>query len=410
MYLIAVKLIEILARAGFVAGLTYSLPLQAAGQFGLVVTLVGLFALGFGWERHIDLQRRIVSSDEPTFDAAIAAAVPFWGFNYALLLPAFLVCAALLAQLDALELALAAVVVISEHIGNQAYQMALVNRRYRTLVPMVAAKNLAALAIVLPSMLFAPSKLTLGFVLAVWAGVALLSGLAVAVSWWRIRHHPPKRGRLSLRADILPQHHASLTHFRIGVVAYLMLQYDRLAVGTFAGLAEAGVYFRHVLLIFFGYQLYTVASFNRITPAIFAAAKSQSVPALLARVRREYLVLVALAVAGAGAAVVIDLALGRLISTHYHLSYALAAVLLSGALLRIAADFGGLIVNARMREGTLARAQLTAFACGIVLLAGLTAAFGIMGAAIANIVTSAIYLLLVARAVRALPALAETAP
>lgn len=403
MFLVAIKLIEILARAGFVAGITYSLGLVAAGQFGLVVTLIGLFALGFGWERHIDIQRRMVGEPAPLFDRAVSAAIPFWGFNYAAMLPVFVAVAWAMAKLDAGQLALAAVVVVSEHIANQAYQMSLVDRRYRPLVLLVAAKNLTALGIVLPDMLFAPGRLTLDFVLSVWAIASAVSTLAIVAGWRRRRQHLPLTTDLSWRERLLSQHRASFTHFRIGVVAFLMLQYDRLAVGAFAGLADAGIYFRHVLLIFFGYQLYTVASFNRITPTIFGAAKHEGIATLVRRLRREYVALLTLALAGAGGAIALDLVLGGAISQRYHLNYLLAAILLVGTMLRIAADFAGLIVNARRQEKALGKAQIVAFACGAALLAGLTWWLGILGAAIANVATSAIYLCLVVRAVHALP-------
>ncbi|WP_374943858.1 lipopolysaccharide biosynthesis protein [Sphingomonas sp.] len=403
MYLVAIKLIEIFARAGFVAGITYSLGLSAAGQFGLVVTLIGLFALGFGWERHIDIQRRMAGEPEPTFDGMVAATVPFWGFNYTLMLPAFLLIAAFMAKLNALQLLLAASVVVAEHIANQAYQMSLIDRRYRRLVNLVAIKNLAVLAVALPDMLFASSRLTLNFVLSAWAIASVISTVAIVVGWQRIRKDTRPASRLAWRGHIRGQHRASFTHFRIGVVAFLMLQYDRLAVGTFAGLADAGIYFRHVLLIFFGYQLYTVASFNRITPAIFRVAKVEPVASLVRRLRREYLVLLSLAVGAAVASIALDLALDRAISTKYHLDYLLAAVLLTGTMLRIAADFAGMVVNARLREKMLGRAQLIAFACGGMMLAGSTWKFGILGAAIANVATSAVYLFLVVRALHAIP-------
>lgn len=402
MHLIAIKLIEILARAGFVAGVTYSLALAQAGQFGLVVTLVGLFALGFGWERHIDIQRKMVGEAEHLFDRAVRLAIPFWLFNYAVMLPAFLLSALFLARLDASQLAMAATIVVSEHIANQAYQMSLVNRRYRSLVWLVAAKNLMVLILVLPYILFAPSRLTLDFVLGGWSIVSALSTCAIIIAWHRRRLDHPLEMRVSLRDHVWPQHSVSFTHFRIGVVAYLMLQYDRLAVGAFVGLADAGIYFRHVLLISFGYQLYTVASFNRITPAIFRKAKSEPISSLLRPLRREYLTLLAIALFGACAAIALDLALGRAISVHYHLIYLLAAILLTSTMVRVAADFGGLIVNARMREKKLGEAQLIAFACGGALLAALTWRYGILGAAVANVATSTIYLALVARELRTL--------
>jgi len=403
MYLILVKLIEVVARGCFIAGITYSLPLNEAGQFGITQTLIGVFALCFGWERHVDVQRRMVGDPEPSFDRAVMAALPFWGFNYLAMAPLFLALNWAMARLDVAQLAMALVIVISEHIANQVYQMSLVNRRYRPLVALVAAKNLAVLAIVAPDMLFAPSRLTLTYALGLSAALSAVSTLAIAIGWLRMKQNAPHETRFSLANRIWPQHRASFTHFRIGIVAFLMLQYDRLAVGTFASLSEAGIYFRHVLIVFFAYQLYTIASFNRITPVIFAAAKQEPIRQLIGRLRREFIRLAALAVAGMAFAIGVDLALGGAISAKYHLRYGLALLLLVGTLIRVAADFSGMIVNARMREAALLRAQLIAFACGAILLAALTFALGIDGAATASALTSGIYLLLVVRALRAIP-------
>jgi O-antigen/teichoic acid export membrane protein len=403
MFLILVKIVEVVARGGFIAGVTYSLPLHEAGQFGIAQTLVGVFALCFGWERHVDIQRRMVGDPEPAFDRAVTAAMPFWGFNYLAMTPVFLALSWAMAKLDPLQLAMALAIVVTEHVSNQAYQMSLVNRRYRPLVAIVAARNVATLAIAAPYLLFYPSQLTLSYALGVSAVLSAASIVAIAGGWLRIQQAAPHETRFSFAGRIWPQHRASFTHFRIGIVAFLMLQYDRLAVGTFATLAESGIYFRHVLLVFFAYQLYTIASFNRITPAIFAAAKSKPVAHLIGLLRREYVRVAAIAGGGLAAAIAIDLALGRAISVKYHLEYGLALILLAGTLIRVAADFAGMIVNARMREADLLRAQLIAFACGAILLAALTFLFGIGGAAAASALTSGIYLALVARALRAFP-------
>ena len=58
MLLVVLKFVEVFARAGFIVGTSYSLGLADAGRFGLLATLVGLFAFAFNWERHVDIQRR----------------------------------------------------------------------------------------------------------------------------------------------------------------------------------------------------------------------------------------------------------------------------------------------------------------------------------------------------------------
>ena len=403
MYLVTIKFIEVFTRAAFIVGTTYSLGLANAGQFGIVATLVGLFAFAFNWERHIDIQRRNVDAPPEVFDRAVMAALPFWGFNQVLMLPVFVGVAALMAHLTPWQLLLAVVIVSCEHVANQTYQMALITRRYWHFLNIVAAKNIVVLVAVLPCILFAPSKLTLDYTLGVWALGQALCVVAVLIMWLRLKRNAPHDTPFSFRERIFAQHRASFTHFQIGAVAILALQFDRLAVGTLLPLADVGSYYRHVLAVSFVYQFFNVASYNRIVPRVFAMAKSESVSAMFKPIKRELVMVYAAVGTGFAAAFGIDAALGYTITNKYHLSMALAALLVAGAILRVSADFGGMICHARMREALVLRAQAVSFAFGAVLLVLLTWRFGAFGTGLASVVTSALFLFLIVRSVRALP-------
>jgi O-antigen/teichoic acid export membrane protein len=75
-------------------------------------------------------------------------------------------------------------------------------------------------------------------------------------------------------------------------------------------------------------------------------------------------------------------------------------LLLLGFMLRAAADFHALILNARHDERHILISQGIAFVIGATLLVLLTGWFGVYGAALATIATSLLYLLLVSWAVR----------
>lgn len=408
MYLVFIKFIEVFTRAGLVVGVTYSLGLADAGRFGVTATLIGLFAFAFNWERQVDIQRRTVGLGDAALDRAVKDAIPFWAFNQMLLLPVFVLAAAVLARLSLLQLLLAALIVSGEHVANQTYQVALLTRRYWSFLVIVAAKNTAVLVVVLPFILFAPSRLTLTFVLATWA--VGQSVCVVAVAWlWRARSRPAPATRTGFNKRILDQHRASFTHFKLGVVAILSLQFDRLTVGALASLAETGTYFRHVLIVSFVYQFFNVASYNRVLPRVFEAARTASVSMLLVPIRRELVMVVSVVVFGLVVALTVDVATGGAISARYHLSVQLALLLLLGALLRITADFASLICNARHREALILKNQFVAFGVGATLLVVLTFRFGITGTAIASMIGSGTYLTLMIRAVRALPAQPLTA-
>ena len=160
-----------------------------------------------------------------------------------------------------------------------------------------------------------------------------------------------------------------------------------------------GLYFRHTLLVSLAYQAFNVISFNRITPSVFAQAKSHDMKHLHRRVLREYgktLVGTPLLLACAWAANALT---GGVYSERFQLSLWLMAIMLAGFMLRAAADFHALILNARHREADVLRLQGIAFLVGAVLLGVLTWRFGVYGAASATVVTSALYLGLVVRCV-----------
>ena len=402
LFLVGVKLVDVGTRAAFILTATYGLEISQAGRFGLIATLVGLFAFAFNFERHIDIQRRSAGEDHGVFDRYVVQALKFFAFNWAIMVPLFVLAIALWTHASWLVIGLAVVVVLGEHLSNQAYQYALINHRYYPMLLVVAAKNSVLALMVLYHAVFARDGFDLMFVMELWAIGAVMCTTALLILFARLNAAAARTAPFSFRTDIIGQHKASLTHFLIGLIAILILQFDRLAVGGLMSFEDTGQYFRHTLLVSFAYQAFNIASFNRITPAIFAEAKTQGIPHLRRRVLREYLktiVGVPLLLLGAWGA---DVLTGHVWSERFHLSLILMGVLLVGFMLRAAADFHALILNARHDERHILRSQGAAFAVGAVLLVVLTWRFGVYGAAFATIATSALYLVLVSRAVRKL--------
>jgi O-antigen/teichoic acid export membrane protein len=402
LFLVGVKLVDVATRAAFILTATYGLQIAQAGRFGLIATLVGLFAFAFNFERHIDIQRRSAGEDHGVFDRYVVQALKFFAFNWAIMVPLFVLAIALWTHASLLIIGLAVVVVLGEHLSNQAYQYALINHRYYPMLLVVAAKNSVLALMVLYHAVFARDGFDLMFVMELWAIGAVMCTTALLILFARLNAAAARTAPFSFSTDILGQHKASLTHFLIGLIAILILQFDRLAVGGLMSFEDTGQYFRHTLLVSFAYQAFNIASFNRITPAIFAEAKTQDIPHLRRRVLREYLktvIGVPLLLLGAWGA---DVLTDHVWSERFHLSLILMGVLLVGFMLRAAADFHALILNARHDERHILRSQGAAFAVGAVLLVVLTWRFGVYGAAFATIATSALYLVLVSRAVRKL--------
>jgi O-antigen/teichoic acid export membrane protein len=407
MLLVAIKFIEVFTRAAFVVGTIYTLSLADAGRFGIVVTMVTLFAFAFNGERHLDLQRRHVDSEAAVFDRAVRDALPFWAFNQILLLPVFAVLAFTIGQLTAWQLGLALLIASSEQFSNQTYQMALISPRYRPLSYVVAIKGAAMLATALFVVLWLGEAVTIDHALEIWAFWQVASVPLTTVMWLRLRHAEPTRSDEPVSAIIKRQYAASFTHFQIGIISVLAIQWDRLIVPLFLGLDEVGIYFRHVQIVGLVYQFFNIASYNRTMPRVIRDAQSLSTSAIFRTIRREIVPVFLITVAGFAVLAGLDRLTGGVYSARYHISIVLAAALTAGALVRVLADFIALICHARMREDLVRRSQLGSLLAGGSLLVVLTATMGITGAVIATVVTSTLYLVLIWRAVGSLPPSAE---
>lgn len=400
--LVGLKVVDIAGRSGFVLVATYALPIAQAGQFGLIVTLTTLFAFVSGFERHLDIQRRVAGEDRRVVERAVSRAVRFFAFNWLATLPIYLLIVVLWSGTGWAQAAPMLIVVIGEHLATQTYNLSVMSRRYFPLIALVAVKNATLFGFIAHRALLTEQGLDVGFALNAWACASALGVAGAAIIWVRLRQPDPERPRFDFRSDLFSQHRASLTHFVIGVVAVLMLQYDRLAVTALLGLEGGGRYFRHAILASLAYQAFNVACFTRISPGIFVLARQQPVRAVQLRLMREY----RWVLAGAAALLIFawsaDALTGSVYSDQFHVSLGIMSLMMLGFVVRAAADFQGLILNARHQEGRLLRQQGAAFAVGAVAVGLLTWRFGLVGAVAANVLGSALYLFLNHRAVRTL--------
>lgn len=392
------KLVDVGARGLFMLMVTFSLEVTQAGQFGLIAVLVSLFSFAFNFERHLDVQRRGAGQPAAIFDRLILEAVRFSAFNWLIMLPSFVVGVILLAKADGLTLLLASLIVVGEHMANQGYYAAMLDRRYRPFLVVVGIKNVILLGVIIGGLVAWQSAFDLNAVMQVWAGATFAAAL-IQVALFRCINRPaPREAPFAIGIDIVGQHRASLTHFLIGLVAILMLQYDRLIVGALMPLSSVGIYLRHLVLISLAYQVFSVVSFNRMLPRMFETAKLTSLRSQNSQVVKEHLMLSSLVVAGFIALLAANTFTDGIYTARYDLSLGLIAVLLVGFLIRARADFAGLILNAHMLEREVLRNQLIGAVVGGILLSGLTWTFGLWGAACATLVGQTLYLALNLRA------------
>ncbi|GAA6150468.1 hypothetical protein NBRC116586_35310 [Pseudooceanicola nitratireducens] len=396
MLVVLLKFAEVGTRAIFVVGTSYLLPLDQAGQFGLIVTLQGLASFAFGYERHTDIQRRVVGAEPWALDRAVGQALRLFAANYLVVVPIFAASLMLLMDLSPGLICLAVLVSIAEQLMNQAYQMAMVSPRYRPLMFLAVAKNgtvLLALAWVLFIRL---QTVELSDVLTAWAWASVLTVAIAGIYWARLRETGPA-SEDTIRATLAAQYHASWHHFLLGLVAILALQIDRLVIGAVMPLDQVGVYFRHILLVSMIYQVFNIAFLNRILPKVFVMARTEDVFALRRVVTREYLRVLVFVGALALAGLSLHLVTGDALADRFSLVPAYFAGLLVMSCVRMRADFNGLILNALHQEAVIFRLQLISFALNFPVLVGLTWALGIPGTIASGITGAALYLALTRR-------------
>ncbi|MEZ5751834.1 MAG: hypothetical protein R3D60_07665 [Paracoccaceae bacterium] len=390
MLVILLKFLEVGSRAVFIVLTSYSLDIEQAGQFGLVVTLQGLASFAIGYERHIDVMRKQAGQPPDRFDTAVAQAITMYVANSGWAVPIFVIALVLMAHLPPVLIALCVVIAISEQIMNIAYHMAMVEPRYRKMLAVTVVKNIVIAGVVVVAAI--AGTIDLPDVLKAWA-IASAAGVGViAVFWFGLSR--AQADPLPLRSVLETQYRASWTHFILGLTAVITIQIDRLLVGAVLTLEDAGIYFRHVLLVSMLYQVFNIAFHNRILPNVFVQGQQGRVEPLLPIVRREYWNVLAFWVLSAIGGIVLDRLTGGYLLQRYNLEPLYFVGLLLASALRARADLNALVFNALHHERTIFRLQLTSFALSLPVLTAMSMLYGIPGLIAATGIAALIYLTL----------------
>ena len=388
--ILGTKLFETVARGVFVLTCTYRLPLVDAGQFGLGVTLIGLAAVLLGYERQLDVQRAVAGAEPGVIRRRLSDTLRFFSAHMAWLLP-LLACALWRGfGWSPHHVALAVVIIISELASNQSYQATLVSPRIYPLQAIAAVRHgvLAAGALLLTAL--EPGSFTIDRILWWWASVSLLA--LPAAGWvWSVRLRLPAGSGAQQRQGIAQQYGASRLHFMVGVVAVAALQADRVVVGAALEPADIGTYFRNVMLAGLALQVFSIVSFGRVAPAVYAMARAQNMDGVRRKVWREYTGFSLATLALLGLALSIN-GLAGYPASRLGVSGVFLSVLMLGVLLRAAADYTGLLLLAPRADRAVFRNQLMAVLVGVGILMALAYRFGLPGAIAGALPTSLAYL------------------
>lgn len=387
----AIKLADIAGRSVFVLIVLYFLPSRSSGQFGLALTLIGLFAFFSGFERYVDLQRSLIGATLKQADQFIFSTLRFFALNYLFGIPLLALLLYGWADLSTSDVMLCLLIAMGEHLANEFYRIALITHRHRGVLLVAMGKNVILLGTTSYGVFASQQTYDLREILTLWAALSLL-GLFVSMGVF-VRESTSV-GELT-RAQHLPisgQYRRSATHFKIGLLAVLALQADRLIAGGLLSLENSGVYFRHIFLALSVYQVLGIVSFNRIMPEVYASLHKNDVQAAKALIRRERLIYLILSVG----VIIFFLLVNRLpVASHPVVQSVVPLyliLLILSYLVRGMADFNAMTLNALHLENQVFLAHLIAVGVSLVLALGLTAKLGLIGLISTVFVAATIYL------------------
>tara|TARA_B100001758_G_C18201629_1_gene500153 strand:+ start:23 stop:685 length:663 start_codon:yes stop_codon:yes gene_type:complete len=198
----------------------------------------------------------------------------------------------------------------------------------------------------------------------------------------------------SIKSSVISQYQISRSHFFIGLIAILAIQLDRIVVGLVMSLDMVGIYFRHILIVSLIYQVFNIASYNRILPNIFRLAKTQTISIIRSRLAREYiniLVFIILLILLFGILYIYG---GYIFFERFQIDPFLMLGLLFAAGVRVRADLNNLVFHAFYREDIVLKMQIFILLISGLFLTILTLYLGLPGAIVASATVAVIYLFL----------------
>lgn len=387
------KLFDIAARSLFVLVVLYALPTAVSGQFGLILTVMGLFAFVCGYERYVDIQRNIVGKSEREAVARFVAAIRFYAMNYLIWFPILSSLLFIWLDVSIFLLVLVVIIAIGEHLSNEFYRMAVVSNRNKTIVFISMCKNMILLGGALAGSLFFDSIFSLNFVFFVWA---LMSIIGLVFSFYIYIDRVGFISFLSIFREtdlkFKEQYSVSYTHFRLGLLAVLALQADRLLAGMFLTLEESGEYFRHLFLAMSAYQAMNVASYNKILPKVYSNLKVLDVDSANKLILKERIIYGV----GAGAAIFSIYLMGVFDVFKYlsleQISPIYLMLVLAAYLFRGVADFNSMILNGLFQEKKVLYSHAITVCVACVGASFLASIYGIEGLLYALVLNGVVYL------------------
>lgn len=355
--------------------------------------MVSVFAFVIGYERHIDLQRNFAGKHPEILDNALYRVFPFFLSQYSVVFPIVAIIWLFAIEPTGASTFFVLSIVLSEHLSNFTYQMAVVDSRYIGLISITVIKNLVFSVCLAYIEFFTSAGLTFEIVLKLWAFVSLIASVAMISVWFAIKAKNAHFQSHDLKL-ITKQYKVSFYHFCIGLLALGTIQLDRVIVSTLLPLDEIGLFFRHVLVISFGYQIFNIAIFNRVLPVVFKHSRSVELNIIRRELIPEYIKVFVLALLASLFLIITEHSVLKTLFEKFELSSYWCSILLLGFLIRACADFSGLLYNAHKCEKYLFQIQLLSLLISLPVFILFTLTFGVVGTLFSSVINATIYFLL----------------
>lgn len=346
-----------------------------------------------GYERHLDVQRKFAGKHPQVLDSAICRLLPFFFLQYSFFLPIIGIIWFFSYDVVNVFTLLVVGIVITEHLSNFTYHMAVVDSRYTNLILITVMKNLMFTACLVYIEFFTSLGLDFESVLITWSIISLLSFLVIIFVWLSIRDKNINI-RLFEKSFLVQQYKVSFYHFCIGLLALGTIQLDRIIVSAVLPFDEIGLFFRHVLVISFGYQFFNIAIFNRVLPTVFRHSRSVELSLIRKQLIPEYLKVFFFALLVALSLIVAEQSALKELFQKFELSSYWCSILLLGFMIRAYADFSGLLYNAHNCEKYLLQVQLLSLLISLPLFILFTLQFGVVGTLFSSVINATVYFLL----------------
>lgn len=361
------KLFEVTSRSLFILTILYFFPVESAGKFGFVLLLFGFFAIFYGFERYISLQREIINESDQAVNIKLVSTLRFYIFNFLISAP-FLTILLYNYGIHSVILILSCLLIsFSEHISNAAYNISVVYDTYLIAMPVIIIKNILMFLLGIFLILF-KQKDSIEIIIYCWAILSFVQ-LFIFSKWFSnsLTRHGVRFWSNGLH-EMTGHYKIAKINFLIGLISVLSLQCDRLIVGYSFDSYFTGIYFRHVSLISIAYQLFNIVSYNRLVPEIFLAAKTQPFSHLRKIIFSEFKKITILLF---GLTILFLIGyyffLDKLFAS-FHLDLYIILSLLGIFYIKIYADFQGMILNALNLELKICIFQFITMLCSVVLM------------------------------------------